>query len=272
MKAVISLLFLLLLINPAASQAKLVRVVTLADYEPFCFYQPNTDQATNTKNLPPGQASTLFDGLAWQVVVAAFHARGYTVELTVVPWKRGVALLDRGEVDLIFPAVKTEERLVRYLYSRGRVYPANHYLIYVNEQSDIQWQGLHSLNDKLIGAMRGFSYGSTWEEYLNESKSHPVLFNKLKRGFGLLKMNRIDALVGYEISHDYQLKLWGWDKEFKKLPPFATSSSYLMGLKSVQATRQLLNEFDAGKRQLSTSGELESILTKWGLDVPLSSL
>ena len=73
----------------------------------------------------------------------------------------------------------------------------------------------------------------------------------------------LDALVGYELSHDYQLRQWGWSERFRKLPPFNTSRSYLMGRNDKTETLRLLQAFDAGNRQLREEGALNALEERW---------
>jgi len=248
-----------------ASTERLVTVVTLPEYEPFCFYKPgvSADIDGSRELIRPGDNSRMFDGLAWQVVLEAFQQQGYTVVLSVAPWKRAMSMLDNGDADLIFPAVKTEARLLKYHFSEHLVYPENRFLFYVQTGSSQQGSGLKDMFDRRIGYMRGFSYGDNWLNYKQHPRIKTEQFNSLKQGFRMLSGDRFDAVVGYELSHDYYLQKWQWRDDFRKLPAFGAARSYLMGLQSAELTGQLLTDFDLGIAEMISVGRYQQLVDKW---------
>lgn len=95
---------LIVLLLPSLLSSETVTVTTLPDYKPFCYHKEGQDGSQ--EEISPGQESALFTGLAWEIVLASFHAVDYTVKLSIVPWARGMYQLDTGGTDLLFPAVK----------------------------------------------------------------------------------------------------------------------------------------------------------------------
>ena len=215
MRNVIFTMMMICVMNVSMSYAELVKVATLTNYEPFCFHQEGREGIHD--EVPPGQESSFFAGMAWDILKESYHAMGYTVHLTVVSWKGAMSLMDDGKVDIIFPAVKTFEREKKYHFSQELSYPPNHFLVYVPHKSHIIWDGLASLNGKTVGVVRGFSYGKVWEEYLKTGTLKLSEYTDVKQGFLMLERGRLDAVVGYELSYDYLLRQWDWEQKWEDL-------------------------------------------------------
>lgn len=261
-KAIKSLLLLLLvtlcLCLSLASDAaeKVVTIATLGDYAPLVFVDNNAPLAVRLK---PGEYSADVKGFSWEIVRDSFYTMGYTIELIVVPWARALSLLEHGQVDLVFPAGKNTERMARFSYSAEFVNEVS-YVIYINADNAITWQGLSSLRNLTIGVKRGFSYGDTWNAFTEVNK---YSIGKIAEGFGMLSQGRIDGFLGYETNWDYLLEKHNWQKKYKKLPAFERTLEYMVALKSNTNGNRLLADFDKGKQQLKQSGRLDDLKKKW---------
>lgn len=240
-----------------------VKVATFANYAPFCFYAADADQSHYQEVIEPGQRSRLFRGLAWDVVLNSFQQSGYRVHLTIVPWPRAMKMLDQGIVDAVFPAIKNPSRLAQYRFSAQRVYPQNALLLYTRASDQQSITGLNNVAGKRIGTIRGFSYGSIWDQFASSNALNITDVNDAKQGFSLLEKGRIDALVGYQLSHDYHLKNWNQTALFRKTAAFDQAHSFLMG-RSDNAT--LMDDYDRGRSTLDQQGDYQQLLQKWGMD------
>ncbi len=254
-------MMMIFVMDSSMSYAESVKVTTLTNYEPFCFHKKGEEGVVD--EVSPGKEATFFEGMAWDILKESYHAMGYTVHLTVVSWKGAMSLMDNGKADVIFRAVKTHEREEKYHFSQELSYPPNHFLVYAPQKTSIVWNGIESLDTRVVGIIRGFSYGKKWEGYIKTGKVELSSYTEVKQGFLQLERGRLDAFVGYELSYDYMLKQWGWAHRFKRFPPFDESRSFLMGRKTPQV-KQLLGVFDEGKRKIRENGMLKQIMTKWG--------
>ncbi len=240
-----------------------VKVATFANYAPFCFYAADADQSQYQEVIEPGQRSRLFRGLAWEVVLNSFQRSGYRVHLYIVPWTRAMKMLDQGLVDAVFPAIKNPSRLAKYQFSAQRVYPKNDLLLYTRANDQQLITGLDNLAGKRVATIRGFSYGSTWDQFTSSNDLNNINVNDAKQGFNLLEKGRIDALVGYQLSHDYHLKNWNKTALFSKTAAFDQAHSFLMGRSD---NAPLMNDYDQGRAALDQQGDYQQLLQKWGMD------
>lgn len=261
----VTVLFLVLILpfsSPAVASEKIVNVATLDQYPPYCF--PKKDKKSFKEMIPPNSDSVNLQGYSWDILRESLHAMGYTIGLSVYPWKRAVYEIKSGMDDVIFPMIKTPEREKIFLFSKQSVDEAN-FLVYVPLDSPIKWQGLESLNGLTIGTMRGWNLGKKWDNATDIKKDQ---ISKIIQGFKMLDMGRIDGFAGYEINFDYALKKEQWKTKYRKLPSFDSSIEYLAGVKTNDRVYQILTDFDLGKLEILRNGTYYEIIKKWGVNDP----
>ncbi|SLM30320.1 ABC-type amino acid transport/signal transduction systems, periplasmic component/domain [Desulfamplus magnetovallimortis] len=256
------ILLLSLFCLPVYSSEKIVKVATLDEYPPYCF--PQKSKKGFNEIIPPGVDSANLQGYSWDVLRESFHAMGYTINLSIYPWKRAVYETSTGMDDIIFPMIKNPEREKTFSFSKESVDQVN-FLIYVPLDSTIEWQGLDSLNGLTIGKIRGWNFGKKWDQATGFEKDDVT---KIIQGFKMLDMGRIDGFAGYEINFDYALKNENWKTKYKKLPSFDASIEYVAGVKTNPGISIILDDFDLGKKKIIENGIFSDISRKWGVEEP----
>ncbi|MBF0376281.1 MAG: transporter substrate-binding domain-containing protein [Desulfamplus sp.] len=242
------------------AQEKIVSVATLDDYSPYCF--PKSSKKSFKELIPPGSDSVNLQGYSWDILRESFHIQGYTIRLTVYPWKRAVYDTKTGAEDVIFPTIKNPQREGDFYFSKESVDQVN-FLVYVPLDSTIEWSGLSSLEGLTIGQIAGWDLGKTWS---GNGKIKKDSITKIIQGFKMLDMKRIDGFAGYEINFDYALKSERWQTQYKKLPSFDASIEYVAGAKTNLKIPSILNDFDLGKRKIIENKTFELISKKWGVN------
>ncbi|MEM7407628.1 MAG: transporter substrate-binding domain-containing protein [Pseudomonadota bacterium] len=244
--------------SPAHASDKVVSVATLEDYPPFCFAIEGSKKISK-EVIPPGASSSRLQGYSWDILRESLHSQGYTIELNIVPWARALALTKAGKTDVLFPAGFNDERAKVFEYSKEPINLAQ-FMIYVKPESPVVWESLNSLNNLKVGAVRGWNYGEKWNN--NKAiRKHEV--NKISQLFKMLDAGRLDAVAGYEVNFDYALKLDGNKNTYRKLPPFDSSSEFVVSSKSLPNARKLLDVFDAGRREIVKNGMFDRMVRKW---------
>ncbi|MBF0258458.1 MAG: transporter substrate-binding domain-containing protein [Desulfamplus sp.] len=261
---IVSLCIISLYINsPAFAQEKIVNVATLDDYSPYCFSK--NDKKSSQESIPPGSDSANLQGYSWDVLRESFHAEGYTIKLSVYPWKRAVYDTKTGIEDIVFPMIKSQEREESFYFSKESVDQVN-FIVYVPLDSTIQWQGIESLNGLTVGQIRGWNLGKQWSQNDKIKKDD---LTKIIQGFKMLDMGRIAGFAGYEINFDYALKNENWKTKYKKLPSFDASIEYVAGVKTNPRVPDILRAFDLGKKKIVENKTFDLISTKWGVDITI---
>lgn len=244
---------------PVDAAEKMVKVATLNDYPPYCFSK--SDGKIFKELILPGQDSRDFQGYSWDILRESFHAAGFTIQLSVYPWKRAVYDTKIGMDDVVFPMIKNPEREKTFAFSKETVDEVK-FLVYVPLESTIQWTGLHSLNGLTIGQIRGWNFGKKWDQAKGFKKDNVT---KIIQGFKMLDMGRLDGFAGYEINFDYALKKENWKTTYRKLPSFDISIEYVAGVRTNPQMATILEGFDQGKRIILSNGVFDEISQKWGV-------
>ena len=258
MQRILAISGLLLMAASVDAVEKVVTAATLEDYSPYCFPIENSKSRTN-ETIPPGMDSSRLQGYSWDVLRASLHDQGYTIQLTIAPWARAFSMAEAGRVDILFPTGLNKERMEFFYYSREPINRAD-FLVYVKSDSRIEWKDLSSLDGLTIGEMRGWNFGDEWKGK-NAIKKYEI--GTILQGFKMLDAGRLDGLVGYEIPFDHALKLSGSKEVYKKLPPFDYSAEYVAGSKNNSNIVVILDDFDAGKREITKNGILDQVIKKW---------
>lgn len=250
-------LFAVLLPSIAISEGKTVRLTTLYDFPPYCFYKP--DSSPQLKEvIPPGKDSVQLQGYSWDVVRESYHQQGYRIVLFVAPWKRVMLYMEKGTADIAFPSMRTADR-EEHLYFSDQLVDIANIVIYLRKDADFKWDGLESLSGRIVSTVRGWAYGKTWERATGIIRD-PV--STIEQGFQMLDKGRVSGVVGYESSFDYFLKQKNTFEKYRKTPPFDRAAEYLMGKPSDRVI-SLVNAFDKGRKAIEENGTLEQIERKW---------
>jgi polar amino acid transport system substrate-binding protein len=250
------LLMLFGVLNSPAAEKKVI-LTTLSDFAPNCFAKENATGLT-TELIPPGKDSVQLQGYSWDVVRESFHIMGYTIELMVAPWSRAMLYIKNKKADLIFPATKTLQREQLYHYSKENV-DETKVVVYFNPKSDFQWNGIKSLDGRVIATVRGWSYGKIWEAStaIVKDASSTIL-----QGFKMLDKGRVFGVVGYEDSFDYILKEQHLYQNYQKTPPIDFIADYIIGLNS-KKNMNFINDFDLGIQKITQNGMLQHLKKRW---------
>jgi polar amino acid transport system substrate-binding protein len=251
------ILFTLLSIHyKAFGSDKVVSVVSLVDYAPYVFIE-------GTKPIVGAistQGSTeLVGGYSWDVFKESFYIMGYSIEYTVVPWSRAIKYLTHGRAQLMFPVIKSDERMQTFDYSKESINKVD-YVVYLPKTSSLKWNGYKSLNKKVIGFKRGYFYGEEWATLTNVTK---YAIGNISNGFQMLKSGNIDGFIGYKDGWDYVLKQKDWIQKFKKTPIIDSTLEYVVSMKGIKKNSELLDVYDKGKRRLIENGRLDELKHKW---------
>lgn len=259
MKKILFIFFLFILLPLiifAESEEKVVKIVTLGDYAPFC----SGGKKYAEYFVSPGTTISDFNGYCWDVVKESYHEMGYSIKLTVVPWTRVIFLLEENRADIVFPIGRNSERLDLMFFSEEPVNPVS-YVAYSKKDKNYEWKGLDSLKGHTVGVKKGFNYGNKWLETQKMVKVYEV--NTILQGFTMLQGGRFDFYLGYEYNWDYVIDHNRLSDKFVKYPPFFNDYEYLAALKSSKKGRELLKIFDEGKKRLIKKGKIKELQDKW---------
>ncbi|NRA46704.1 MAG: transporter substrate-binding domain-containing protein [Oligoflexales bacterium] len=261
----LTLIYSVLVVSLGAQAATAV-LGTLTDYKPFTFGPPPSKSLEET--IPPGKDSQKLVGYDWDVIRESFHSMGYNINLNVVPWSRGVKMLEKGKFKGLFPTTKTEERMKKYYYSEFPIHTLK-VTLYTNKDTKIDWDGNLDtlekvLEGKIVGVQRDWSYGSWWDSRKDKFKFKIEKVNDSVANFKKLKSGRIHVALGYDITSDTVLQEEKMAGLFKKIGTIAETKEYLATHKEL-GDKKIIQTFEQGFKKISQSGVLTKIKKKWNV-------
>jgi polar amino acid transport system substrate-binding protein len=185
---------------------------------------------------------------------------GYEIEVTLVPWKRVLHMLQIGEADLTTTITRTDERETFLDWSRG--YRASTtYSFYTSTASNIRT--MNDLNGKTLGVTRGYKYPekitSIPNVVLDESNSIEGTLKKLAAG-------RVNAIVINGAVGQWKINRLGLTERIGK-PAFTfvnpDKSPTLMAFSKKRNPSPALQAMNRGLAEMIRDGSLQKIERKY---------
>ncbi|OKY24905.1 ABC transporter substrate-binding protein [Thalassotalea sp. PP2-459] len=147
------------------------------------------------ENLPP---FTLPDGSGQQfdVVRAIFEPLNLSVAIEVYPYKRAVALVERGDADMMIGMLKDDNYQLSY-----SAYPHDvDILIAIFKENNFDnWQGISSLKGKSVTMIAGLS--KPFKAYLPEVEFDMSEVGTREQAINKLRHSRTDYMIDSEGSY-----------------------------------------------------------------------
>jgi polar amino acid transport system substrate-binding protein len=241
-----SLLFAsLLLFSLCASGAERTLVAAADPWPPFA------DEKT-----PEG-------GLSLEIIRAAYKTQQIDVDMRYVPWARAEAGVKQGTYDILINVWHTEARAADLFFSTP--YAVNTIKFIKRKGDPFEFDGIESLEGKLLGTVRGYGYG---EALVNPTRFVREDANDFVTNVRKLASRRIDLTLEDEIVARFILAK---DEprlleqiEFTKKAFSANPLHLASDLKSPKH-REIVESFNKGYEIIKANGTLERIFRKYGI-------
>ncbi len=191
--------------------------------------------------------------------------RSMNVDITdhkIYPWKRAVNMVFLGQLDAVFTATKTEERM-KYCYFPEEPLTDFSYVFFIRKEDDgtLTYDTFDDLKDQRIGIVRGFSYTDEFMGFIQQEKNYEeVAVGALN--FKKLLKKRIDYVatpkrVGY--VHIRELGISDRCVALKK--PFLQNHLYIMFSKKTVG-KEFTDTFSTALKAFKTTREYQEIVDK----------
>ncbi|SMF24585.1 substrate-binding periplasmic protein [Pseudobacteriovorax antillogorgiicola] len=246
LRSLYSSLFFLSALLSSSLLAKSVSMVTL-EWEPF--YGPKL------KNK----------GVITEIVQEAFERAGHQASIQFLPWKRALAMGEKGEADVVMGAYYSKERADKFHIS-SPLYDINIRIIGQKKTGITRYNSLKELKKYKIGISRGFANGDEFDAatYLQKqvAKSPELNIKKLING-------RLDFVVMAEGIFSYELARYEASHpvkgEFVFLDPILSANKlYILASKKLTNSKKLIDAFNLGLKKIMDDGTYRKILISHG--------
>lgn len=238
----LSLLLLLLLGAGIHAAENTVRVVTV-------HWPPYTDEYAK------------MGGFVSEILAAAFKEVGYDIEISFIPWSRGLKDTKSGRFDALYPAYFSEERSIEFVVSQAVA--EGELGFFTRSEHEIQYQRLEDLKSYKIGVVRGYVNTKDFDnaEYLTKSQANSDEQNLRKLLKGRVDLAVADRLTGSSLINTKIPEAKGKLKYIQ--PPLQIKELFVLFSKSKTANPKLAAAFNRGLTIIKNSGAYASIVAKY---------
>lgn len=213
-------------------------------------------------NCVPGSARP---GYMVEIIRAILEPQGYDVRYVTVNWARALLYTRSGRFDAVLGALKGD--------APDFIYPdlpqgETEVGLFVRASSSWRYLSEASLANQRIGLIRDYAYGEELEKLITETArpsyaggDHPLKLNILQ-----LQAERIDIVVEDVNIFRHTASEMGLSGAFKLAKTFSREDIFAAFSPNGARSRQLAEQLSAGMADLRTSGELQRIMSRYGLD------
>ncbi|MCP4050890.1 MAG: transporter substrate-binding domain-containing protein [bacterium] len=193
-------------------------------------------------------------GMLVEIVKTIFEKADIPLKLKFLPFKRAYEYTKNGTIDGLFNFYKTEKRLEFFDYTDPVI--ENPLVFFVRKDTIIEFNTFKDLKGLKIGVMRGYTYGTDFDEntlFIKiKANSHEKSFKRLV--FGRIDAYLCDKFVGRYIAgnNDYM-------SELKTLPtPLKVMKGHIGFTKGKH--HDLINKINIILSKLLKNGSIEKII------------
>ena len=214
-----------------------------------------------TSEWPPyimsekGQAA----GLDAEIIRELCNRLGVEAEIQILPFKRAMSYVEKGEADAIFSVRQNDDRK-KFLYYPSESVMIEKTVILVPKGSGMKINSLDDLKGKAVGVVRGYAYDPKFD---NEKGIEKAECNDDAELVKIFAKGRVSLAAGAdEGSMRYVCKQAGFEAETVYV--LNETPSYIAFSKAKGERGKALNEkFDQALRQLKDEGFIKKIESKY---------
>ena len=207
---------------------------------------------------PPYTSKHLPDqGVAAEVVIAAFKQSGLEVELQIYPWARGQAMVRSGHLHGLGIAWFTEQRNREMLYSDPFLKTE---IVLIKNRHDFQdYSRVENRQGKHFAVLRGYGY----MDLVPKEQVRISTLADLEQSLQMLAAGRVDLTLEEKLNAHYRLAKLPFDTQQKiefVEPALQVKDLFITISRQHPRHKAIIQAFNQGLKQLIASGEYREIL------------
>lgn len=230
------------------AQTKL-KIATL-EYRPQIFYENN-----------------VITGICYDIIIEMAKRAEIQVDVEILPWKRALAMVERGKVDAVFPAGKTPEREKFGIYMSEFLYRSQ-YGLFVKKGNEFSFDKIEDLAGKKIGIPMGNTFTKEFED---AKKANLLVVDEggIEVESNILKLNsnRFDVFIVNNMVGLDSIKRVNMLDKITILPKSLNQGNpqYLLFSKVSKIDKKniIINLLDKVLSEMKSDGTYKSIIDKY---------
>ena len=219
------------------------------EFPPFGF-----EKKVQGKNTPIGVEVEVFGLICKEL--------NLTCKLEILPWKRMINQIKRGQIDCMFAAFKTKKREDFMSYTSVPFHVSNLTFFIESSNNSFKFTNLNSLKGKNICLVRGFTTTPDFDKSVKRGDFEIISLNEFDQCFKMVSKGKVDAtLVNQEVGFTIMKKLNIKNVRPYKNPLFS-KPAYLTFTKK-RDFGSLPSQFGEKIFQILKSGQYKKIYEKY---------
>ena len=236
--------FLVLATNQVLAGEKVI-VVGDNDYPPLCYLDGNNNPA----------------GFDVDLIIAVARKAGIDIEIKLLPWAEARKMVEEGKADVLLGVNYTRTRAK--LYDFTEAYLENRQVIFVGSDNYVV-KSFDDLRNLKVGVQRADVALDFIGDYPDITLEY---FENQQQALKALGQNEVDAVIGNYYTGLYWLQKLNLENKIKVVGIPLSITKYGLGVKKGQ-NQELLKKLNGAIVKLKTTGELDSLKTKWFGEFP----
>lgn len=204
-------------------------------------------------------------GIDIEIVEAILAEMGCELRHRKLPWKRALAMVERGEIDLLPQANYTEERAAYARYSDPYIPYRTTLMVPAGAPTAIASLD-HFLNeDRTVGIVNGYAYSPEVDRLLNSPahKRQVVLAYSIAEHVRPLAAGRIDGVIANRFAFFHEAREIGLaDKVAASTLTLTDTPTYVIFSKA-STTPATVEAFNAAMARIRENGTFDRIISKY---------
>lgn len=170
-------------------------------------------------------------------------------------WKRCLAEVKHGSIDMVAAAYYTADRAVFMDYTQELLSP-DPVVLFVRKGKEFDFESHEDLAGKTMGSLFGDSHGQAFDLFARKHL-HILQSNHIVQNFGQLELDRIDFFPGGLYANEIRLRVHGYEKSIVPLRRPLSVQQLRFGVSKQSGCLPLLKQLDRGLKRYRTQGVID---------------
>jgi polar amino acid transport system substrate-binding protein len=208
----------------------------------------------------PPFADQFGKGISHQLVKSAFAEVGIRVNTLVVPYSRGLRMVELGNVDGVFNVTKEVSTRDKFIFGQQALFQASA-SFYQHKSHPISAETKYELAPKtVVGIIKGYEYGDEFPQLVKQKGWVLFVANNQRQLINMLLVNRIDLAVMFDAVAKEQLTQMGVNEEIQPIFNNHQSDIFVAFSKQQPHSLRLAKKLDEGLIKLKSQGQYAKLL------------
>ncbi len=247
-------------------------------------FNAKSDKVLNIATLdwPPYVGQKLCNlGWSLQLAVALLTAKNYQVKVSFFPWARAVAMVESGQMEILFPEYFIEDGAPSDIYPnikrRELLVESNEMLggnisLFKWHTSDFEFNGnLKVIEDMVVGVVRGYQNTPEFDAMMDKGLIKVIEAVDDAQLLKLLMARRVDLIIGDSQVFHYEIQSSDFSIQEKQMlragmielqPALKYNHLYFAISTKYSKWKPLLEDINLALIEFETSGELLNIFQR----------